>query len=397
MKIYFITAKLDFVNSGGSIEEFDLTIRTLQKFGHQVTVVTTFSEANDLVEDLPYTIIEERIKARGLLGIQWGIYKILKKYQSKAEIFHLDGHNFLYGAGLYRRLGGKVPVSAFFNRELSFWPEDKSIFFKKYYPVPSLLKKFKKRVRTLVETMLGMPLANGLDLCSFITPMYQETYFRSGLKKAKSGFVLGDPIDLKGIMKKNNVTEHSYRDRNKSQGPFTILFSSRMAPNKGFDMLLTAFAKLKNKDNFRLILGGRGPEEKWVHKLIDSLGIKQYVELPGWVSKEQLFLYHKEADIFVQPEWRSEGMSISLLYALAFGLPAVYVDGGGLQWVAKDAALYYQRGNAADLANKIEQLADSYQLREELSKNCYQRIVSDQLNYEKQIKQLHQRLLKLVP
>ncbi len=254
MRIFFITSKLNFKNSGGSIEEFDLMIKTLQKLGNEVTVITCFSTGNDYPASLPYKLIEENISASGLIGIQKGIYKILKKYSAQADFFQLDGHFFLYGAGLYRRLGGSVPVSAFFNRELGCWPEDQSSLFSQ--PAVSILKKIKKKVRWILERYVGMPIANGLDLCAFISPMYRGLYENFGLRKRASNLVTGDLIDLKKIMTENGITENSYRQRLKQSGLITLFFSSRMAPGKGFDVLLTGFSKVKNKVKYEIIDNG---------------------------------------------------------------------------------------------------------------------------------------------
>ncbi len=394
MNIFFITSKLNFQTAGGSVEEFDLMIRTLQKWGNQVTVVTAFSQGNDWTAPLPYPVIEEKIIAAGLLRIQWGIYRILKKYSAQADVFHLDGHLFLYGAGLYRRLGGKVPVSAFFNRELSSWPENRSIFFP-HAPEPALLR-LKKKIRWLMEKYFGMPLANGIDVWSTISPQFKKKYEEFGLKSNEHTQVIGDPIDFKRIIAENVLTEDTYSRRNKEHGPFLIFYSSRMAPGKGFDMLLKGFSKVKNKDDFRLILGGSGPEEALVNNMIKELDLEKYVELPGWMSKEQLFNYHRRADIFIQADWMVFGTSISLLYAMAFGLPCILPGGGGLEWVANDCAIYFKNHDPEDLAKKIEQLGNDAALRAKLSRNCYRRLATDGFDFEKQIGKLYEGLKQIV-
>lgn len=393
MRIFFITSKLNFRTAGGSIEEFDLMIRTLQELGNEVTTLTVFPSGNKIPLPLPYKVVEEKIQASGLLGIQWGIFKLLKKYEAQADIFHLDGHLFLYGAGLYRHLGGKVPVSAFFNRELSSWPENKSFFFRT--PSDGLLLILKKRLRFYIEKCIGMPLANGLDLCSFISPMFQIEYEKFGLNTKGKSLVIGDPIDLKKISEKNSITEESYIKRNKKNSPLIIFYSSRMASGKGFDVLLTAFSKVKNKEDFHLILGGAGPEEKMVKKMIADFGLRKYVELPGWVDKTQLFAYHKQADIFIQADWMIYGTSISLLYAMAFGLPCILPGGGGLEWVASDCALYFKNRDTDDLARKIEQLGGDYSLRAQLSHNCFLRLANENFNYENQIGKLYNGMRKV--
>lgn len=383
MKIYFITSKLNFLKSGGSIEEFDLMMRTLQKLGNEVVCITTFVDQNITPEPLPYAMIEEDIPYRGLLALQKGIYHILKKYEHDAAFFHVDGHLFLYGAGLYRKLGGKVPVSAFFNRELAFFPEDRSTLLT--HKKASPLKLLKKKIRNTIERTLGMFLARSLDLRSFISPMYMRMYEKAGLTDNGTHFVLGDPIDFPKLMRENEITSDSYRKRMNRTGPIMLFFSSRMAAGKGFDLILAGFARVKNKEHFRLVLGGSGPEEEKIHQMAKDLGIEQYVEFPGWMERPQLFEFYKKADVFIQVGWRPEGTSISLLYAMAFGLPSIVPGNSGLAWQAGGSALTVANGDHEGLARQIEKLGSDEALRAELSRQCYERLADEQMDHNKVI------------
>lgn len=382
MKIYFFTSKLNFETAGGSIEEFDLMMRTLISLGNEVVAVTTFSELNNRSSPLPYRVIEENIQRRSLIGSQRAIYALLKKYEHDADFFHVDGHIFLYGAGAYRRFGGKVPVSAFFNREIGCWPPDRSTLIEGKEPV---LRTLKRRLRWIVERVIGMPLANAIDIRAFISPMYQRMYERFGLRCKGNCMVLGDPIDFKKIMRENAITEMSYRGRLKKEGPITLFFSSRMAPAKGFDLILAGFARVKNKENFRLILGGSGPEESAIKELAQNLGVSPFVAFPGWMSKENLYEHYQTADVFIQVGWRPEGTSISLLYALAFGLPCIVPGNTGLAWQAGDAALTVKNGDHEELARTVERLGSDADLRAQLSSNCYRRLADEQLDYKRVI------------
>ncbi len=395
MRIVFITSKLNFKKSGGSIEEIDFIIRMLQKLGNEVTVVTAFSEVNDLPVSLPYRVIEERIMGRGLLGIQKGGLRLLRKYSNQADWFHIDAHLFMYAGGLYKFLGGRVPIVAFFNMFLTCWPQYISSLFPQ--PSKSLGLRVKEKIRWYIERSLGMALANRVDLFSFVSPTLRGMYEDFGLKVTpKNSIVIGDPIDFKRIMAENQITPDSYRQRNKQTGPITIFFSSRMSPGKGFDMLLKGFSLVKNKDNLRIVLGGTGPEEKFVRQTVSDLKLEKYVTLTGWVTKEKLMELHKQADIFIQADWWPAGTSISLLYAMAFGLPSILPGGGGLQWNAKNSALYFTYRDPVDLAEKIERLGSDYQLRAELSRNCYARLSEEDMDYEKQIGKLYEGLKQIV-
>ncbi len=383
MKIYFITSKLNFESSGGSVEEFDLMMRTLQNLGNEVVCITTFVDRNNIPAPLPYQMIEENIPYHGLLQLQSGVYRIMRKYEHDASLFHVDGHLFLYGAGLYRRLGGKVPISAFFNRELISFPEDRSALISA--AETSCVHRVKRALRRFIESTVGMYLARAIDLRAFISPMYQSMYERFGLTNNGHHFVLGDPIDFPKMMRENGITATSYKERLKTAGPLMLFFSSRMVAGKGFDLLLTGFARVRNKENYKLVLGGSGPEEEKIHQLAKDLAIEQYVEFPGWLTRAQLYENYKKADIYIQVGWRPEGTSMSLLYAIAFGLPSIVPSESGMAWQAQKSALTVQNGDHEALARAIERLGENPKLREELSDNCYIRINEDQLNHRKVI------------
>lgn len=393
MRIFFITPKLNFLTAGGTTDEYDLTYRTLQDLGHQVSVVTICSNANNIPHQLPYSVIEEDIISKRMLGIQKGAFKFLRKYSDRADFFFIDGQVLLYGAGLYRLLGGRVPVVAYFNRELTAWPDNASYFFAD--KEDNFLLRLKKKIRFFIERYILMPLTDYLDLVCFSNQCLMDSYGNFGMKLAGSSFIFGDPFDYRGLMKKHGIAENTYSKRNKTSGPITLFYSSRMAPGKGFDLLLAAFAKLKNKDNFRLVLGGTGPEEPLIRKLVDDLGLEPYVEFPGWMTKEELYRRFGQADIYVQARWRRELTAMSLMTALLFGLPSILPGGGGLAWVARDSALYFKDNDLDDLARKIEQLGSDYKLREKLSRYCYIRMDEPEMNHKNRIAELEKRMKEI--
>lgn len=393
MKVFFITPKLNFLTAGGTTDEYDLTYRTLQGLGEEVAVVTAFSGINNIPHQLPYRVFEENIDYKSQLGIQKGVLALLRKYSDAADCFFIDGQVFLYGAGLYRKRGGKVPVVAYFNRELTAWPENVSYFFPK--PKKNFLLKVKQNARFYFERYALMPLANSIDLVCFSNSHLLESYKNFGMKIDGKSFIFGDPFDYRERMKKYGLTEDSYRQRNKRTGPLIIFYSSRMAPGKGFDLLLTAFAEVKNKDNFKLVLGGTGPEENFVKQMVRDLRLEPYVELTGWMTKEDLYRRFGEADIFIQAHWRRDITSMSLMTALMFGLPSILPAGGGLEWVASGSALYFKEYDADDLAAKIEQLGSDYDLRSRLSRQCYIRIDEPEMNHENRIRLLRDKMRAL--
>ena len=117
-----------------------------------------------------------------------------------------------------------------------------------------MLKRVKIFLRFHLEKFLGMPIANRIDAKTFTNPFLKKTYTDFGLD-TRAAPVVGDAFDHQSLMGKFGVRENSYRERNKHSGTINIYYSSRMAPGKGFDMLISAFSKVQNKQNLRLICG----------------------------------------------------------------------------------------------------------------------------------------------
>lgn len=110
----------------------------------------------------------------------------------------------------------------------------------------------------------------------------------------------------------------------------TLLFLSRMEPTKGVFQLVDAFARVKNKyPTARLILAGDGPARKALESHVMESGVSD-VLFPGYLrgaDKAQTLL---DADIFVFPTYYGEGCPVSLLEAMAAGLPCITNSVGGI-------------------------------------------------------------------
>jgi glycosyltransferase involved in cell wall biosynthesis len=102
----------------------------------------------------------------------------------------------------------------------------------------------------------------------------------------------------------------------------TIVAMGRMRHQKGFDLLLKAFASCSNPE-WRLVIFGEGQERKGFELLIRELGLEGKVFMPGVVKDSMSLL--KQADLFVMSS-RFEGFPNALLEAMACGLPVISFD-----------------------------------------------------------------------
>lgn len=368
MHFFLITSKLNFETAGGSVADLHLKARGLVELGHQVTVITAFSRANKINRELPYAVIEENINSGRLLAIQYGVYKILKKYSKKADAFYIDGHIFLYGGGLYRIFGGQKPIAAFFNIRLNCWGDTQGNITN-----PSIFKKIKKKIRYTLEHQIGVKIANRLDAFIFNTPQVENLYMTWGFNKNKSS-VIEDFVDTAAIealrSPLNELTE-----RQQSATPITFFTAGRMIPEKGFDMVIRAVASMPDKKNLRVIMSGGGPEYEKLVALAQELGVTNFFQFPGWVNRDQLQDLFLKSQVFIFPKWWIEYGSAVLTEAMAFGLPLIIPAGGALEWLSSKAALPFAANSIDDLATKMNLLKNSAELRTTLTKNSCDRIL----------------------
>ncbi|HBV01182.1 MAG TPA: hypothetical protein DEF00_02170 [Candidatus Taylorbacteria bacterium] len=406
MRIFLITSKLNFEENGspvgGSVVDLHLKAKGLAELGHEVFVVTAFSEANRLFAPLPYTVFERRINGRGLFGLQRGVYAILKEYEKQADAFYIDGHMFLYGGGAYRMLGGRTPVAGFFNIRLNSWADTAGNAVR-----PSLYRRVKKKVRYFLEKTLGASVANHLDAFIFNTPHVQKLYHDFGVGNEKPNVVIQDFVATSDLSHRFAITSERAMEHQRNAKPIVLFATGRMIPEKGFELLLRAFAILQNKENYSLVLSGGGPDKERLEATAKKLGISSLVEFPGWVPREELYGFFAKAHIFIFPRWWIEYGSAVLTEAMAFGLPSVIPGGGALEWLtranlpetdslgqASGSALTFNNDNTDELARQIEKLGEDATLRVGLAEKALAR--AEELDAKTLAKRLEETIVSCV-
>lgn len=130
-----------------------------------------------------------------------------------------------------------------------------------------------------------------------------------------------NPIDFAGLQASANepVDEPWFLPGE----PPVILAIGRLEVQKNFPNLIHAFAMLRQTQNARLLILGEGSQRKHLASLVAELGLGFSVSLPGFVTNPAAYM--AKAELFVMSSsW--EGMPVSLIEALALGLPVVSTD-----------------------------------------------------------------------
>lgn len=105
--------------------------------------------------------------------------------------------------------------------------------------------------------------------------------------------------------------------------PPVILGVGRLEPQKDFEILIRAFACVREQRPARLMILGEGPEKSALTALVQQLGLTDTVALPGFVSNPYAYM-GASAVCALSSLW--EGLPTVLIESMAGGTPVVSTD-----------------------------------------------------------------------
>ncbi len=217
-------------------------------------------------------------------------------------------------------------------------------------------KAFTSKIEKLVRAALGLQKTK-LVAVSAENKELVKAYF--GVNKEKCACV-NNGIDVQQFFRQ----EHD---------GFTLINVARQDKNKNQAALIRCFAKLHEKDaNTKLLLLGDGDQHDILKKLAEELGVAQAVTFTGNVSNTED--YYAVSDLYVQCSFR-EAMPLSVLEAMAAGLPIVSTDVGGLRDVVQDNGKLVPAGDEDAMLAAIMEIYQQSNLQKTAMKEASLRIV----------------------
>ncbi len=385
MRIAFLTSQVNLKTGGGSNLSPHLKATSMAKLGHDVTMFTFFPEKNSFFDDLPYKLIESPTRFKNWFALQIKIFFILKKYEKNFDVFAFEGEHFIWGAGLYRTLGGK-PVLMHFNGPLFSIYEHGTIYMQAMPAEKSFKTKMVDGFRKFFEKYIGIHFANNINIFTISSPIMKEWMANFGLNRDKI-VVLSDFDDLEPFFKKNeNICPF---DKNKTN----IIYVGRLAPEKGVDTLILALYEMKNKKDIVVHIVGDGREKERLIKTAELYKLEDSVIFYGWIDKERLSVLYHCSDFFVHPARWAEPLGLTIPEAMAAGLPVITPEVSGSEWAAGSAGITFKNGNYKDLKEKIERMITDGTLRNNLKSHT--EVEARRFDYRNSIKPL-ENLLKQI-
>jgi glycosyltransferase involved in cell wall biosynthesis len=149
-----------------------------------------------------------------------------------------------------------------------------------------------------------------------------------------------------------------YPDLGLGRDDIVFICVGRLEQIKGHDVLLQAFKQLMPQRNVKLLIVGEGPCRTEIEKQIVGSGLPDNVRMLGHRSDVPALL--NLCDCFVLAS-RSEGLSCSIIEAMAAGLPVIATDVGGNRELVKDNVNGYlvPPGNADAMGHMMRDLLES--------------------------------------
>ncbi len=189
------------------------------------------------------------------------------------------------------------------------------------------------------------------DYVLTVNSFFSNELIKAG-KSPDTAFVIPNmievPQDFKPLVKKPFST------------PIRFGSLGRIFPEKNFDKVVRAMDILRKRGiESEYVIGGVGPEEKYLKDLAKELNLKKNFRILGWVNDKRDFF--ESIDIFLLPS-AHETFGIVLLEAMLYSTPIVTSDTWGPDEIISDGVdgLKVARSNAKEvpelLADAIEHL-----------------------------------------
>ncbi|MFN3725176.1 MAG: glycosyltransferase family 4 protein [Allosphingosinicella sp.] len=285
-------------------------VRLMNAFGasaeHVILNATDRWDALDAVE--PGIVVEHPADAPSLPGRpSLGRYRALSRYMRGCDLV-LTYNWGAMDAVMARRLFGGPPLvhheDGFNEDEAERLKPIRNLYRRIALPAAHALVVPSRRLEDIARTVWGQPggrlhrISNGVDVIRFQEPPSRAI---PGLDKREGEVVVGTVAGLRAV--------------------------------KNLPRLVRAFAAAAPSRS-RLVIVGEGPERERIEAEATALGIADRLVMPGFLADPAAWIGH--FDIFALSS-DSEQQPISLIEALAAGLPAVSTDVGDVAQMVSEA------------------------------------------------------------
>lgn len=227
------------------------------------------------------------------------------------------------------------------------------------------------------------------------TPAYQEIYSAASLIICVSDFIAKSvksfyPNDTKCITVHNGIDLAAFskqvsnikrQNLGLSNDDFVIIYSGRINPEKGVKELLEAMNRLTSYPQIKLLVigssffGNATEEDEFIKDLkVGIEHIQDIVFFTGFIPYSEVPSYLRLANLAVAPSMWNEAFGLTVLEAMAAGLPLITTRSGGIPEICEDVACIIERNHIVDnLTESIIRLYKDPETRTQMSALSFKR------------------------
>jgi glycosyltransferase involved in cell wall biosynthesis len=218
--------------------------------------------------------------------------------------------------------------------------------------------------RARVFQQIEQTLARYSDALIAVSPQVRDDLVRLGVAPASKIAVIRLGLDLERRVATDSAARMSVRaELGVPAESFLIGWLGRMTEIKRAEDLLAAFAQLRGRGlDAYLALVGDGPLRGSLERVAGDLGIADRTRFVGF--RESVGEFYSAFDAVALTS-ANEGTPVTVIEALASGLPVVATDVGGVSDVVHDrrSGFLVPASDVVAIAERLEKLAADEQLR----------------------------------
>lgn len=290
--------------------------------------------------------------ARGGEGFARGLFRLIRDYAGFTRAVAFGGFDIVH---LNPSFAAKALVrESFFLLIAKLFRKPVIIYFHGW--VSECERAVRHRYLRLFRAFAGLA-----DAFIVLAESFRRTLEEMGIRKPV--FVEATVCDVCSFCADESPTTRS------AEG-CTLLFLSRIDKGKGAYETVEAYETLKDRyPALKLVIAGDGPELAGLRRYAGTRGLAD-IQFLGHVAGRAKHEAFSRGDVYVMPS-HGEGMPISVLEAMAHGLPVVTCAVGGIADFFVHGAMGFlaERPDAACVAAALEPLIADAPLRARIGRN----------------------------